>query len=816
MSERNSRRLRRLVGAWIVAAAAAGLAVGVGSSSLASAAISADVDPAFGTGGRVEFSYFLPGSVTAGADGTTLLSGYTSGAPMLARLAADGKYDQTFGDGGFVPALVASPLVAALPNAGANALIDGDGSLLSIGGDPLGRDCDQPGGGLTVGLLRLSGSGQRVRSYYRIGVPNFRGWAGGATSEALDQSGRTIAAFHLFPCESNKLPGRSVVARFLVGGQLDSAFGLGGLVELDGESVLERVVALANGMVMVAYRVSSGGCRLLRMTDDGHLDLSFGRGGIATSPCGLHDVDATGRLLVGSKDQPLERLLSDGSSDPTFASPLSPPLSGPAAFDADGGVLVGLIGYAAGGARTIEVIRLRPDGSRDLAFGGDGALTAPTGPYSAPDQLVVAPSGRVLVSSSDSSYLRDRFRPSSALVAFLAPGVTAPHPTSPPSLLATPGVGGAQIKVGPPPGGFSGTGPSIVGYKVDGPGGPVYVRGAKGEAWLGGLVPGQLATLTARAFFANGAVGPPATATLTPLLASPGRFVAGNRRVLDTRGAAQPAAGAVTLVTVAGAAGLAPANATAAVVNVTATEAAAPGFLTAWPAGGERPTASNLNVTRAGQTVAALAVVRPGADGAIALYTQRSTHLVVDLVGWFTPGPGASGRYVPVAAPYRLGDTRRPNSPLGDVLAAGTPRLVPLAGLYPLPASGISAVVVNLTATASPPGYFQLWGDGAAPSTSNLNVGYDGQSVANLAIVPVGADGRIRLLAQHGGHAIIDVLGYFTDASGPAGGADGYFVALTPARLVDTRIDFADLPQWPGHTVEFDRSEERRVGKECA
>ena len=78
-----------------------------------------------------------------------------------------------------------------------------------------------------------------------------------------------------------------------------------------------------------------------------------------------------------------------------------------------------------------------------------------------------------------------------------------------------------------------------------------------------------------------------------------------------------------------------PAAAEAAAVNVTVTDAAGPGFVTAWPDGLTRPTASNLNYV-AGQTVPNAVTVGLGVTGAIELYTLASADLVVDVNGWFT------------------------------------------------------------------------------------------------------------------------------------------------------------------------------------
>ena len=73
----------------------------------------------------------------------------------------------------------------------------------------------------------------------------------------------------------------------------------------------------------------------------------------------------------------------------------------------------------------------------------------------------------------------------------------------------------------------------------------------------------------------------------------------------------------------------------AAVLNVTVTEATGSGFVTVYPCNETRPVASTLNYV-AGTTIANLAVATTTTDGKVCIYTQRPTHLVVDLSGYHT------------------------------------------------------------------------------------------------------------------------------------------------------------------------------------
>jgi hypothetical protein len=68
-----------------------------------------------------------------------------------------------------------------------------------------------------------------------------------------------------------------------------------------------------------------------------------------------------------------------------------------------------------------------------------------------------------------------------------------------------------------------------------------------------------------------------------------------------------------------------------------------------------------------------------------------------------------------------------------------------------------------VTATrATGPGYITVWPDGTQPTSSNLNIEYADQTVPNLVIVPVGADGAIRVFTDAGTDLIVDVLARLT------------------------------------------------------
>jgi hypothetical protein len=115
------------------------------------------------------------------------------------------------------------------------------------------------------------------------------------------------------------------------------------------------------------------------------------------------------------------------------------------------------------------------------------------------------------------------------------------------------------------------------------------------------------------------------------------------QRVLDTRSGVGGSterldAGQVLQVQVIGV-GISdvPAGASAVVLNLTSTQSEAPGYVTVWPCGQQRPDTSNLNF-RPDIDVANLVIAKPGVDGKVCVFASQATHLIADLSGWFPAG----------------------------------------------------------------------------------------------------------------------------------------------------------------------------------
>jgi len=238
-------------------------------------------------------------------------------------------------------------------------------------------------------------------------------------------------------------------------------------------------------------------------------------------------------------------------------------------------------------------------------------------------------------------------------------------------------------------------------------------------------------------------------------------------RVMDTRSnlgvnGPVPSMGTASLQ-VTGKGGVPATGVSAVVVNITAVNATSSGFITVWPSGTAQQQTSNLNF-QAGQNIPNLVVVPVGADGKIQLFNGSggTVQLLADVTGYILGGVPTAPGAVATLSPSRVMDTRSNLGVNGPVPSMGTASLQ-VTGKGGVPATGVSAVVVNITAVnATSSGFITVWPSGTAQQqTSNLNF-QAGQNIPNLVVVPVGADGKIQLFNGSGGtvQLLADVTGY--------------------------------------------------------
>jgi hypothetical protein len=234
-------------------------------------------------------------------------------------------------------------------------------------------------------------------------------------------------------------------------------------------------------------------------------------------------------------------------------------------------------------------------------------------------------------------------------------------------------------------------------------------------------------------------------------------------RVLDTRDdvhgdLAQPVGHRQTRSTTVGGRGGVPTHAGSVAINITAVTPTRDGYLTVWPHGWTRPTASSINFP-AGSVVGNFVIAELGNDAALDIYNHNGlTDVVFDVVGYLPAGTD----YTPVS-PARVLDTRDDvHGELSAPVGHRQTRTTTVAGLGGVPTDA-TAVAINITAvTPTRDGYLTVWPSGTTrPTISSINFP-TGAVVGNFVIAELGTDGQLAIYNHNGQTDVVfDVVGYY-------------------------------------------------------
>ncbi len=237
----------------------------------------------------------------------------------------------------------------------------------------------------------------------------------------------------------------------------------------------------------------------------------------------------------------------------------------------------------------------------------------------------------------------------------------------------------------------------------------------------------------------------------------------------------------------------------AALVNITMDGPVGAAHVVASQPRTEYPSTSNVNAAPS-EIVANASIVPVDPDGNLQISVSGTTHVIIDVMGTFKQVDAAQpgGRYTALA-PQRLIDTREPASTSNDFtrVAAGsastvTTRVTGRLGT-PSTVTAVALIVTGVSAAASNPGFVTVFPRGGTlPSSSNLNVNGKGDIRPNLVVVPVGANGAVDAYLYGTDDIVIDVAGYFAEASTGA----GLYHMIAPSRQVDSRssLGFGTIP----------------------
>ncbi|MFF0250794.1 S1 family peptidase [Streptosporangium sandarakinum] len=258
--------------------------------------------------------------------------------------------------------------------------------------------------------------------------------------------------------------------------------------------------------------------------------------------------------------------------------------------------------------------------------------------------------------------------------------------------------------------------------------------------------------------------------------------------LLDTRdGTGAPAGpragGSTTTFPVLGKGGVPDSGVSAVLVDVTAIDPSTSMYLTVFSEGTQRPITSTVN-TNPGEGVSSTQVVKPGASGKLSVYASGgSTHIMVDVHGYFTSTPGVGGGFVAIPH-YRVGDTRDGTGTTVGTVPSGGTRTFSLAG-SPVPADATSAVLDVVVVGATGTGYLTAYPAGGTADPKSI-MDYPKGVTSQGIVVKLSADRRVTLGNRGSSvHLVITVQGYVTATPDTGNGLR----MLSPTRLLDTRAN---------------------------
>ncbi|MFM2077646.1 MAG: hypothetical protein RJA49_1536, partial [Actinomycetota bacterium] len=233
-------------------------------------------------------------------------------------------------------------------------------------------------------------------------------------------------------------------------------------------------------------------------------------------------------------------------------------------------------------------------------------------------------------------------------------------------------------------------------------------------------------------------------------------------RLMDTRngiGGRRGALGAGTVVKVkARGVGTVPKTADTVVLSITAVAPTTAGSVTVWTTGQVKPALPSVQFFGA-VTTTNVAFVKVGADGTVQITNAKgAAHVTVDVLGYFSST--SRGRFMPLPAARVFDTTPDTVAPLG----AGGAKAVTVLGAHGVPATKVSAVLLNLAAhapTANTALVAFPYGT-TRPNVTNLSVRAGGHASA-LVVAKVGAGGKVIIRNAVGTVDVVaDVVGYFT------------------------------------------------------
>ena len=232
-----------------------------------------------------------------------------------------------------------------------------------------------------------------------------------------------------------------------------------------------------------------------------------------------------------------------------------------------------------------------------------------------------------------------------------------------------------------------------------------------------------------------------------------------------------------------------PEDATAAIVNLTSTDAESQGWVAVYPCGNTPPLSSNVNL-KPGEARAVTAIVGLGkagaAKGQLCLQSNITSHIVVDVNGYYAPAPdfGPSAALQPQAG-VRLADSRDGTGGWSRSFRAEEVRSFDPVAASPL-ARSATGVMLNVTATgAERRGNVRVYpctSTAQADVTPTSAVNFTGEgSVANLVPISLSSNRLVCVYTSQATDVVVDLFGVIT----------------APEGSLAEQLSFGDVGVWP-------------------
>jgi hypothetical protein len=276
-------------------------------------------------------------------------------------------------------------------------------------------------------------------------------------------------------------------------------------------------------------------------------------------------------------------------------------------------------------------------------------------------------------------------------------------------------------------------------------------------------------------------------------------------RVLDTRTGTGLAGGQVTRFAVTSHGGI-PDGAAAVTINLTVLRPATAGSIAVFPGDTAWNGAASVSLL-AGLNKQSMVTAKLGADGTLSVRNNIASTIQVigDVAGYYTGGtPNAPGAFQ--AIPFQRAFDTRPSNPL----APGSVTAMPIAGHGGVPATGVAAVLANLTVLSpARAGSVSTWASDASwdgSASASFTAGRTEQDVLSVAL---GSDGTAMIRNNTGAplQVVLDLIGYYLNGT-PTG--YGTYQPITPSRVFDTR-GTRDEPVTPRYAVGVSAAYDERT-----